>query len=47
MPENAQGSSWGQAAAPNMGDNAKNAEKLSPDKFMMPLSYDLEIFPNI
>jgi len=28
-----------------MGANTKNAAKLSPDKCMMPLSYDLEIFP--
>jgi len=40
-----QESSWGQAATPNMGANAKNTEKLSPDKCMMPLSYDREIFP--
>jgi len=28
-----------------MGTNAKNAAKISPDESMMPLSYDLEIFP--
>jgi len=45
----AQESSWGQVATPNMGANAKNAIKLSPDKCMMPLSYDLEMkfSPNI
>jgi len=32
------------AAAPNM-NNAQNAEKVSPDKYMMPLTYDLENFP--
>jgi len=37
-----QESNRGQAATPNMGENAK---KLSPDKCMMPLSYDCEIFP--
>jgi len=41
----ARGSRWWQAAAPNMGDHAKNAEKLPPDKCTMPLSYVLEIFP--
>jgi len=30
---------------PNHGLKRQSANKLSPDKSMMPLSYDLEIFP--
>ena len=40
-----QGVKLGASSALKMGANAKNAEKRSPDKCVMPLSYNLEIFP--
>ena len=40
----AQGSSWGQEAAPNMDKNAKTPKMSHPTNVCIPLSYELEIF---